>query len=141
MSDFLLSSVNGKKDIIKMHITKAYTLNPKNEVIKGTKLKQVTIYDENKIQEIVIRNYQKKYQRILKIIGDLTANDDATTGDYMICLDEVQKLKSILAYKYQKFLKKEMYEYFLNRLFFFEKILNDKIIEYQESMHLEGKSR
>ena len=142
MSNFLLNNSIGKRDIIKMQITKSYTLNPKKEIIKGTKIKQITIYDEEKIQKIIMRNYQKKYKRILKILQDLSSNEDSSITDYMICLGEVQKLKEILNYKYQKFLKAEAYKMFLDKITFFEKILSDKIIEYQESLELyEGKGR
>ena len=141
MSSYLLS-VSGKKDIVKMKITKSYTLNQKTNTYRGIKLKEVTIYDEDKIQDIIIHNYKIKYQRILQIIHDLSSTDNASESDYMICLDEVEKLKAILNFKYQKFLKKEVYEYFLDKLLFFEKILNEKIIEYRESMLLsEGMGR
>lgn len=137
MSNFILSSNDNKKVIAELKLTEGYSFSPK----KYSRIKTVRIYDPKRIENVVITKYSIKYRRLAKIIKDLLNSEDAEESDYMICLDEIEKLKSILQIKYQSFLKRQMYEYFLNDLFFLENVLQEKIIEYRNSTMMEKRGR
>ena len=91
------------------------------------------------MEKIIVNKYTIKYKRLAKIIKALLAseNDDETESDYMIALDEIAKLKDMLLIKYQAFLKKEMFEYFLSDLFFLEKVLQERLIEIRNSQMMD----
>ena len=131
MSNFILNSNDEKKVIAQIKVSEGYSFSPKKQISQYTKIKTVSLYDEEKIRAIVVRQYSKKYARLANIIQNLIESDDATEADFMICLDEIEKLKSILMYKYEKVLKAQIYEYFLNDLFFLEKVIRERVIEYK----------
>lgn len=131
MSNFILNSNEDEKVIAQLKITEGYSFSPKKQISQYTKIKKVSLYDEEKIRIIIVRQYSKKYARLAKIIQDLIESDDATESDFMICLDEIEKLKSVLMYKYERLLKTQVYEYFLNDLFFLEKVIRERVIEYK----------
>ncbi|MBE6147902.1 MAG: hypothetical protein E7167_00105 [Firmicutes bacterium] len=141
MSNFILNANDDSRKIIELNLTQGYSFNPKNQVGKFSHIKTVSLYDPSRIENIIINKYTIRYHRLAKIFKDLVESDDTSEADFMICLDEIEKLKSILQIKYQAFLKKEMYDYFLNDLYFLQTVLEEKIIEYRNSLIMEMKGR
>lgn len=139
MSSFILNSNEDTKVIAQIKMTEGYSFSPKKQISQYTRIKKVSLYDPDKIKNVVIRQYGIKYSRLAKIIKDMLESDDATESDFMICLDEIEKLKSVLEFKYQKVLKKELYEYFLNDLFFLERVIQERLIEYKTNVIFGGR--
>jgi len=129
MSSFILNSNGDIKKIVEFKKTKSYTFSPKQKSGTFHSLKTVNVYDEERVNNIIVRKYTRMYQRLSKIVRSIIECDDATEGDVMIALDEISKLQSILIIKYQELLVKETYEYFLNDLYLLEKIMKDKLID------------
>lgn len=125
MSKYIVKKENGTRKIVKIEAEKYYTFSPKGNVSKM--VKTVTVYDEEKIKKILIKKLMIKYQRLLNIINDIISSDDSSSSDFMICLDEISKLKDILEYKYKKFLKRELYSAFLEDLNNLSNYVNDYI--------------
>ena len=125
MSNILLSITDTKREIIESDLKDEYSFSPK----KYFNIKRVTIYDKKRIEKIVVNKYRIKYSRLSKIIEDLLESDDTSEGDYMICLDEIAKLKGMLLIKYQRLLKRKTYEVFLQNLLLIEKIVQERLIE------------
>lgn len=139
MNNFLLSTCDEVRTIAEMKISNGYSFNPKNQTGTFQKVKSVSIYDPKRIENVIITKYSIKYRRLAKIIKDILDSEDATDSDYVICLDEIEKLKSILAIKYQAFLENQMYEYFLNDLYFLESIMHERLIERRNSAIMGGR--
>jgi hypothetical protein len=66
---------------------------------------------------------------ILSVLND----DDTTSGDVVIALDEIAKEKSIILKKYRNYLKKEEYEKMLKRLKIYEQDLKARLIYIKET--------
>lgn len=129
MGNFILTSTDDTKKIVEFKKTKSYTFCPKTKRGHFHSLKTVNVFDKERIQKIIINKYTIKYTRLLKVLKSVVESEDSTEGDVMICLDELSKLESILTIKYQEFLRKEAYEYFLKDLCFLEQVLRNKLLE------------
>lgn len=141
MSSFILNACNDTKVVLEYSVSEGYSFSPKSKTKEFTKIKKVSIYDPKRIENVVINKYTLKYKRLAKIIKDILDSDDEEEADYMICLDEIAKLKDILLIKYRTFLKKEMFEYFLKDLFFLEQVLQERMMEYRTNAIIERSGR
>lgn len=112
MSDYLVKSDNKEKKIVEIKTSNYYTFSPRKESLK--KISSVTIYDEDIVNEILIKKIYVKYQKILNLF--LASQDEDDEGGYDIALDEIYRLKDIIEYKYKKLIKKEAYDKFISDL-------------------------
>lgn len=129
MSNYILKSDEKQKKIVNINVNNSYTFNPKTKVKKFINVKSVTIYDEDKIENIIINKYTLRYNRIMKILEDLFSSDDSTDEDFMMCLNEVEKLKSILYNQYKKFIKNYIFNEFYENLVGIENYLGNYFIQ------------
>lgn len=127
MSNYILTSNDKPKDIFKLEVKHSYAFSPKNKKEIYTKVKTLAIYDEKTINKIASKNLLKKYRKMKLIMQSLFASDDDNPGDYAMLLDEINYFQGLLEYKYQKLLKKEAYELFIDNLMKDRKILEEKI--------------
>lgn len=125
MSNYLIKKDATEKKILEVKTSNYYTFSPRGSSYQ--KVSSVTIYDSDKINYILHKKLFIKYQRLMKILNDIESADSSDNSDYMILLGEVAKMKAILEFKYQKFLKKELYEKFLNDLCSMEEYVNVKL--------------
>ena len=138
MSNFILNSNDDERKIIEFKKKECYYFSPKTKKGSFTSLKSVSVYDSKRVQKIIINRYKVKYQRLMKIINNIINSDDTTEGDFMICLDEIKRLQSVLTIKYEKLLSRKAYEYFIEDLYFLEKVVKDKLYEYKNQESLNG---
>ena len=72
------------------------------------KIKEVIIVNPEIISNLICHNFNKKYQKIVECFflnSDL--DDDSTSSNLMLALDEVARLRTIIINKYKIFLKKK----------------------------------
>ncbi len=139
MSKYIISSLDTKKTIKKIDIKDGYQFNPKNKTGKYLAISNLVLYDPEQIQRILMKKFLLRYQKLVYVVNVITDNDESSDSDYMICLDEVEKLEGILINKYQKHLNAKLYAYFLDNLIKTGKFLEMKFI--QNRMFKEGMSR
>ena len=113
MSNYIILKDNNEKQIIKVTAENYYTFTPKSKT-KET-ITHVTIYDYDKICKIVLKKLMIKYQKLINMISSLNDEDDSSSN-YSLCLDELNKLYEMLEYKYKKYLKQELYNKFIEDL-------------------------
>ena len=128
MNNYLLTADDQKKEIIKIEVSKSYSFKPKKMTRKYVNAKSITVYDEAALANILMQKYIKRYNRLISIVSSIIESDDTTDSDYMMCLDELEKLKGMLVHKYAKFLKKEIYHKFITDLIYIENFMKEKII-------------
>ena len=100
------------------------------------------------VDNILSIKFQDKFKALLKYAQYVVNDEDASSTDTAIVLDEVAMLKGILLNRYQKFLSKEKEMLFLEKLRLIENQIRSKDIAIkmnafrtpQESMS-SGKSR
>lgn len=112
MSNYIIKKDSNKKTIIKVTAENFYTFTPKSSMKESVKC--ITIYDYDKISKIVVRKLMIKYQKLLDMIKHI--EDDDSSSDYNACLGELNKLYEMLEFKYKKYLKKELYDKFIEDL-------------------------
>lgn len=126
MITYIVKSTDKNCTIKDIQIKNGYAFNPKNNTYD---IKNLILYDPSQIEKVLVRKYIKNYQRLASIVKSLFESDDSTDSDYMICLDEIEKLEGMLIYKYQKYMKRKLYEYFLNDLIMMQKALENKFVQ------------
>ncbi len=124
MSSYILKLCNKDKKIMGFSNNDYYLFSPRN-----SKVKSFIIYDKNKLNDILVKLYLKEYKNFMKML--VSINDDDEQEGYMLCLDELTKLRSTLEYKYKKYLKKVFYEKFIDDLLMYDKILQEKIAQLE----------
>ncbi len=125
MSSYILKLSNKDRKIVSFDSSDYYLFSPRN-----SKIKSFIIYDAAKLNEILIKKYLKQYKNFMTMIVSL--NEEDGEESYMICLDELSKLRSTLEYKYKKYLKKAAYEKFIDDLLMHDKFLQEKIFEFED---------
>lgn len=125
MSSYILKLNEKDKKIISFDDTAYYLFSPRN-----SKVKSFIIYDTDKLNDILVKMYLKQYKNFMKILVSL--NEEDGEEGYMICLDELNKLRSTLEYKYKKYLKKTAYEKFIDDIIMYDKLLQEKIYEFED---------
>lgn len=109
---------------------------------------KVLVVDKSLTDNILSIKFNDKFKTLLKYAMYVINDEDATSTDTAIVLDEVAMLKGILLNRYQKFLSKEKERLFLEKLRLIENQIRSKDFAIKmhsfrsntESMH-NGKSR
>lgn len=140
MSKYILSGTSDASEIVSISVSKSYEFNPKSNSNQIIKIKKISVYDEEKIQKLLVNQYIKKFKRLSNKILSINEDDDSDSS-IMICFDEISRLKDILTYKYKKYLKKELYEKFISDLLFLSKYLESKLISFRELKEEPSKQR
>lgn len=91
---------------------------------------ELTIYNYNIIEGLIIGGFNKKYKTILKMIIRAIPDDDNDSSNLNIALDELAKLKYLIMTKFEKFLKNETERTLLKKLSFLEKEAKAKLVEF-----------
>lgn len=150
MSNYMVRKDSQTGKIIYMEYDlEGYKFMPKNNPDRPyISVNSVTIYEPKMIDNLLSKKFSKKFDRLSQIIMNFLFQDDDASdeGDFMILLDEVARLKSVVELKYQKFLSNEEYKDYIHKLAFLDGQLRQKIaiINYRKSLNVEveqGRSR
>ena len=119
-----------------------YIFKPKNRNNgKYIKVKQVKIVKNDMITNLLMQKFEKSFDRLGQIIINFLYQDEseADEGDFIILLDEVARLKSIVEIKYRKHLGIEKYKEYIDELHFLDNQIRQKlaIINFRNRMELE----
>ena len=129
MSKYIISTQKTNKTIKKIDIKDGYSFNPKNKTGKYLSINDLVLYDPEQIQRILMKKFLMRYKKLVYVVNAVADSDESSDSDFMICLDEVEKLESILINKYQKHLNAKLYAYFLDNLIKTGKYLEMKFIQ------------
>ncbi len=143
MSIYLLKRDNEVKDIEYMEYDlEGYKFNPKQkENAPYINVRTVTIHDHKMINYLLTRKFQKKFERLSQIILQFLYQDeeDCDEGDFMILLDEVARLRSVVEIQYKKELEMEEYRDYIAKLAFLDNQVRQKLamISYRDKLNYE----
>lgn len=129
MSSFLIKKQDEEIDIIKINIEDSgYDFRPRITHTDAD-INKITIFNHSMIDIILSKKIEKNFKRLAAITYDvISSDDDNTTTDATIALDEIAKLRSIILNKYQKFLEKENEKKYIKKLRILENELRAKIV-------------
>ena len=116
----------------------SYSFSPK----KGYKrVKKITVLDQEILSKILEEKVTKSYNKLIKIIYDLINSEDTTSGDILVTFTEIDRIKDILLYKYNKKLKKEFIDKYLKKLYLLEQELKKININTYDNFLKESKGK
>ena len=98
---------------------KGYTVSPKKDFKYEdmVKVKKLKIDNPDLIKDFVDKKCKRNMTKILTILSFVTEDDDASDGSpLMLALNEIEKFRQLLIYKYQEYLSKKEYKELLKKL-------------------------
>lgn len=144
MGCYLIKKKNKAKRIVKFNYEEiGYQFKPNIKNPNLIKITSLTIPNTDISSPILENKLDKSFRKLASIILSVLNDEDTTTGDILIALDEVSKQKSIILNKYKDYLKKQTGEKYLKRLKVLEAELKQKLVYVQnkEEVLEEGYSR
>lgn len=129
MAVYVVKRKNRKKEIVSLnykYIGYEFKPNIKNE--KMIQIADLYLYDEKMINVVLVKKIDKSFRRLAAITMSVLNDEDATSADAIIALDEVAKLKSVILKKYNIYIKKEEEELNLKRLKVLENNLKERLV-------------
>ncbi len=96
-----------------------YSVSPKKDFkLDGMiNVTQVTIDNPELIKNYVDKKCKRNMDKILKLLSVITDEDgDDADSPLMLALNEIEKFKQLLIYKYQQYLDKKEYKVLLKKL-------------------------
>lgn len=91
------------------------------------KNKTITFYNEEMIHSVILSKLDKKINNLYKMIMNVIEEGEDDEGDFMLLLDDVDRLKLLAELQFKKFLKIEEYKMYIDRLYYLENTINDKL--------------
>lgn len=95
----------------------------KKFIIKKNENEKISIVDEELIENIIDREFTKKYRKLLYIVMDISGNEDSTESDAELCLIKIEELKNIILNKYYKYISRELLNKYLKMMMLLEEKL------------------
>ena len=141
MNSYILKNDDEEKKVLLYKEQTGYSFSPKKEY---RRVKKITVLDTDMVSGILEDKIIKSYNRLLKIVYDLiTAGDETTSGDVLVAYTELDRIRNILLYKYNQYLKKEFVEKYMKKLYVLELELKKvHVLELTDEIEEErGKSR
>ena len=117
MNSFIMKNNDEEKKVLLYEEKKSYSFTPKNGY---KRVKKITVLDKDMVSSILEEKVVKKYNLIIKIIYDLITSDDTTSGDVLAAYTELDRIRNILLYKYNEYLRKEFIDKYLKKLYVLE---------------------
>lgn len=95
-------------------------------------VKEIIILNPIIIDQLILNNFNRRYKKILEYyIAFLQDEEGDNEGNFMIVLDEIARLRSILIKKYNMVVSKKTEEKMLKKLKILENEIRMKIIDYK----------
>lgn len=138
MNSYVLKNSDEEKKVLLYEEKTSYSFSPK----KGYKrVKKITVLDQEILSKILEEKVTKSYNKLIKIIYDLINSEDTTSGDILVTFTEIDRIKDILLYKYNKKLKKEFIDKYLKKLYLLEQELKKININTYDNFLKESKGK
>ena len=138
MSSYVLKNSDEEKKVLLYEEKTSYSFSPK----KGYKrVKKITVLDQEILSKILEEKVTKSYNKLINIIYDLINSEDTTSGDILVTFTEIDRIKDILLYKYNKKLKKEFIDKYLKKLYLLEQELKKININTYDNFLKESKGK
>lgn len=108
--------------------------NVKNLIIYG--IDSIDLVNDESPHDEMRANIERLTSIVFNFLTSEDEDDDDAEGDCFLLLDEIEKLKTILAYKYQSILDLERYREYADQLYFLDREVNRKLsfLNYKQSM-------
>lgn len=117
MTNYILKNNKESQEVLLYQEKTTYSFTPK----KGyQEIKKITVLDPEMLNCLWERKLEKEYEKLLKLIYSLVANDDTTSGDVLIAYTEIDRIKKYLLSLDEKIVEKKLLEKYLKKLYILE---------------------
>ena len=129
MASYLIKKDEKTNKIVYMEYEiKGYDFTPKSKKDSYIKINQVTIVNPSLIEKTLHMKFKKSFKKVASNALRVIENEESTSDDAMLCLNEIKRLAGILMNKYDKHLKKEITKEYLTKLLILEQELKMKLM-------------
>ena len=134
MSNFLVKKQNDNKEIVYMEYSiPGYTFSPKKNLYSMS-INRIKIVDDNLSDAILTYKFENSFKKLVILINNYFNDEDATSDDTSLVLDEIELIREILTKKYDKFIKENKRKLFLKKLDLLEKEVRSKELLIREAL-------
>lgn len=137
---------NGEFTFIDYNKLNGFEFSPKNEIVSpGIEVNSLVIVKPTFIEKVLRRKIKRKLNYYLQYIIE-EADDTSDDTDYREALDNIERYRSIVEYKYRKYLDDRFINVLLKKINLLEKQIKTKMIykvmtPAEEKEERKGKSR
>lgn len=129
MENYVLKKNNKNKKINKFDFKEeGYIFKPNIKSKNLIQISSLSITNLEITNTILKKKLDKSFRKLASIILNVLNDDDSTSGDVAIVLNELAKEKNVVTRKYKDYLKKEEQTKYLKRLKVLETQLKEKIV-------------
>ncbi len=130
MKNYIIKKKNKNKKIGKFNYEEeGYSFKPNIKSPNLIKISSLNLMDKEATAPILEKKLNASFRKLAAIIYSILNDEDATSSDAIIALDEIAKEKSMIRNKYKEYLEKESLEKFLKRIKVMEQEVKEKIVE------------
>lgn len=129
MTGYIIKKKNRNKKIVQFDFqAEGYAFQPHIKNENFIQVSELYVLDETFIHGIILRHFAKSFRRLAAITYSVVNDEDSTSADAIIALDEVAKQKTLLIRKDKEYLTKKEEEQMVKRLKMLERELKDKLV-------------
>ncbi len=129
MEKYVIKKRNKNKKLSKFDfLEEGYVFKPNIKNANLIEISSLSIINSKITNSILTKKLDKSFRRLAALILSVLKDDDATSGDVAIALNELTKEKSVVQRKYKEYLKKEEQEKYLKRIKVLEGQLKEKLL-------------
>lgn len=111
---------------------KGYKFTPKSKENAKVHVNQIMIINPELIDKILTIKYNSMYKKLVTFIREYLSDANASEGNGVFALTEIDRLKSIIMNKYKAYISREKQKLFLENLAKLEKQIQMKMLmQYQ----------
>ena len=101
---------------------------------------KVTLYNPVLIKNYVSKKCKRNMDKILKLLKLLFDSDNTDPSSFMLALNEIEKFRQLIMFKYKEYMDKKEYNILIKKLEILEQEVKNKMnYVYQEEFYLEEK--
>lgn len=141
MSNFLIIKEVKKRKVISFFEQEiGYELNPNIRNPKLIKIDKLFIMNEEGTNTLLCSKIEQNFHKLAAILLKALQDEEGSSSDTMLALNEIEKQKTILLTKYKDYIKKEELKKYINRLRMMEKEVKIKYVYLQNRVEESKKS-
>lgn len=127
---------NGEKIYIDYSKLNGFKVKPRNSVkYRGIKVNSLVIMKPSFIEKVLKKKVRRKLDFYLQYIISLMDDEEEGTGNLKLALDDLERYKSIIEYKYRKYLDQKYINLLLKKMDILEREIKMKLIYKQEEIY------
>ena len=143
MAGYLVNKNHNDLAVVAIKDLDGYKFKPRN-CGNHVKVSQVTIVNGVMIDRILTIKFDKSFKKLVAMAMHVINDDDSTSDDAQIVLDEAELVKEILINRYNKYFKLEKEQLLLKKIHVIENEMRMKMVaikqkaqylEQQEELH------